>query len=80
MRKYYTILESDIGRPQIRAFNKLWPVSDFIGHIAPYDIGKRVYNFGHFIQVENDDQRKQRWGRQASQQSNILMLPEVHNA
>lgn len=54
---YYEIRSSDVGKPHIRAFGRVWPVSGFIGHIMSKDVGKRVYERGGIVQVENDDQR-----------------------
>lgn len=63
MRDFYTITEADVGRPLLKAFGRVWPVSGFIGQILEQDIGKRVYNFGDFLQVENNEQRDGRLKR-----------------
>ena len=60
---YYTLTDTDVGQPHIRAFGRIWPVSDFIGTILPKDVGKRVYRRGLHqggVQVENDAQRAAR--------------------
>lgn len=57
---YYEIKESDVGKATIKAFGKSWSVSDFMGRILPKDVGKRVYQRGDILQVENDEQRGRR--------------------
>jgi len=57
---FYTITAADVGRATIDAFGRSWLVSGFIGHIGTYDIGKRVYQVGDVLQVENDAQRDER--------------------
>lgn len=57
---YYTITDTDVSQPSIRAFGKVWSVSDFIGRILKRDVGKRVYQRGWIVQVENDAQRDAR--------------------
>ncbi len=65
MKLHYTLKKSDVGQPIIRAFGQIWVVTNFIGHIFPSDVGKRVYiikdtqEFG-ILQVENDKQRDSR--------------------
>lgn len=59
-RPYREILETDVGNYTFNAFGHVWLVSDFIGHIMPHDVGKRVYKVGDILQVENDEQRARR--------------------
>ena len=42
------------------AFGRVWMALDFIGRILPGDVGKRVYQVGGILQVENDEQRARR--------------------
>ncbi len=53
---FYEIKQSDVGRPHIKAFNHVWPVSNFIGRVMDIDVGKRVYQRGEILQVENQEQ------------------------
>ncbi len=62
MDQYYEIRHDDVGRRHIRAFGRVWPVTNFIGVILPRDVGKRVYLRGDVLQVENDEQRYAREG------------------
>ena len=59
-RPHYTITEADVERWRIRAFGKVWYVVYFMGRILPSDVGKRVYQRGDILQVENDAQRDAR--------------------
>lgn len=59
-RHYYTLTEGDVEQHMLRAFGKLWRVSDFMGRVLPRDVGKRVYQVGDILQVENDEQRAAR--------------------
>ena len=59
-RVYVEILASDVGQEHFRAFGRVWPVEDFIGQILASDVGKRVYQVGDILQVENDEQRAER--------------------
>ncbi len=54
--RHYTITAEDVGAAHIRIFNRLWPVSEFLGRIMIIDIGKRVYLRGGVLQVENQEQ------------------------
>lgn len=65
MRPYYTITPSDIGKPWIKAFGRVWSVSDWIGRILPLDVGKRVYQIDGILQVENQEQLLARQSREA---------------
>ena len=60
MRLYIEILECDVGQPTFKAFGRVWLTSGFIGHVLPGDMGKRVYQVGDILQVENDEQRDKR--------------------
>ena len=40
---FYTIKDSDVGKPILRAFGQVWLTVNFIGQILPIDVGKRVY-------------------------------------
>lgn len=57
-RSYYEIQPSDVGRARIAAFGRTWPVVDFLGRVLPLDVGKRVYESGGVLQVENEEQRR----------------------
>lgn len=57
---FYQLQPSDVERPFIRAFGRVWPTANFIGRVLPGDIGKRVYQVGDILQVENDKQRADR--------------------
>ncbi len=58
--KHYTLTAEDVGKPHLRAFGQVWPVSGFLGRILPNDVGKRVYLRGGILQVENDEQHEAR--------------------
>lgn len=59
-RQYYEIRPADVGRDHVKAFGRVWPASGFIGQILPMDVGKRCYDFGHYIAVENNEQLEKR--------------------
>lgn len=59
---YYELRQSDVGKPIIDAFGEKWLVSSFIGRILPQDVGKRVYERGGILQVENDEHLMSRIG------------------
>ena len=59
-RGYYEIAATDVGKPTIEAFGRIWRVADFIGRIQKQDIGKRIYRLGGIVQVENEAQRAAR--------------------
>jgi hypothetical protein len=66
--KYYTLVDRDVGKNHIKAFNRVWLVSDFMGRVLETDVGKRVYlacgdGYAPFLQVENDEQREARLKR-----------------
>lgn len=58
--EYYTLTRADVDRPVLRAFGRVWLVTNFIGHIHLRDVGKRVYLRDGVLQVENDEQRARR--------------------
>lgn len=60
MRSYYELQQSDVGRPFLKIFDRVWSVTDFMGRILPGDVGKRVYLVSGILQVENDAQRAKR--------------------
>lgn len=60
---FITLTSKHVGRRIIQAFGKSWFVSDFIGQILPQDVGKRVYDKGHYLAVENNEQMKNRIGK-----------------
>lgn len=68
MAYFHTITPDDVGRPLLKAFGHQWPVSTFLGGVLAADVGKRVYlavndeGTGHYLQVENDEQRAARLG------------------
>lgn len=57
-RPFYTITADDINSPTIRAFNRVWLVSDFIGRVLSQDVGKRVYLVHGVLQVEEQLQER----------------------
>jgi hypothetical protein len=59
-RPFYTLTRDDVGKISIHAFGKVWPVVNFIGRVMSRDAGKRVYQVGDVLQVENDQQRTAR--------------------
>ncbi len=60
-KPYYTIKTEDVARANLRAFGRVWSVSDIMGRVLPSDVGKRAYlNPSGFVQVENNEQRDQR--------------------
>jgi len=60
---FYTLRDSDIGKPWIRAWGHVWLTSGFIGRVLPGDVGKRVYLVDDILQVENDEQLARRIAR-----------------
>lgn len=60
MRSYYELQQSDVGRPFLKIFDRVWSVKDFLGRVLPGDVGKRVYLVSGILQVENDAQRAER--------------------
>lgn len=60
---YYVIKPSDVGRPHITMFDRVWRVSDLIGRVLLQDVGKRVYLQGGMPQVENSEQLEARRDR-----------------
>lgn len=65
MREYREITIADIGKVMFPAFGRKWSTCNFIGRILPGDVGKRVYQVGDILQVENDEQRDERINMQA---------------
>lgn len=59
-RAFYTIKPGDVNKYQITAFGRPWPVQSLMGRIMPHDVGKRVYQVGRILQVENEEQRARR--------------------
>lgn len=68
MRPYYELRTEDINRAVIKAFGRTWPVSNFLGRVLPGDVGKRVYQVGDILQVENDEQRDTRLQEEESEE------------
>ena len=62
MGKYYTIKKRDVGKRTIKAFGKVWLVSDFLGLMFDQDVGKIVYERGGILQVESSEQMAKRIG------------------
>lgn len=75
--RFYTLRPSDVGKTTLAAFGRTWLVVNFMGHIGPHDVGKRVYCVAdpgsqtgpgaspvprYLLQVENDEQRDRRTG------------------
>jgi hypothetical protein len=65
MRQFYELTAADVGKATIRAFGRIWWVTDFIGRVLPQDVGKRVVQVSGILQVENDEQRDRRLNRPA---------------
>lgn len=63
--KYVEITQKHVGQILIHAWGREWRVSEFIGRILPKDIGKRIYKVGDILQVENDQQRSKRQGKES---------------
>lgn len=61
-RPYYTLTADDVGKPTIHAFGHTWLVMNFMGRVLDRDIGKRVYELGGILSVENDEQLAARLG------------------
>lgn len=61
---YREITKGDVGKAVFTAFGKQWMASSFIGRILKQDVGKRVYLIGDILQVENDQQFKERISKQ----------------
>jgi hypothetical protein len=64
-RLFFTVGPEHVGRAFVKAFGRVWPVSDFLGVVLASDKGKRVYRVrdnagGHYLQAENDEQRDRR--------------------
>lgn len=55
-RDFFTLTHDHVGKPAISAWGRSWLVTDFMGRVLPLDVGKRVYNVGGVLQVENDEQ------------------------
>jgi hypothetical protein len=64
-RLVHTISAADIGKRTIRIEDRPRSVADFIGHVMPRDVGKRVYVVGDVLQVENDIQLRDRRASEA---------------
>lgn len=62
---YYTITEADVGQPIIHAFGRVHLVSGFLGRVLAGDVGKRVYQRGGILQIENNEQRDARVRKEA---------------
>jgi hypothetical protein len=62
VREYYTLVDRDVGKNWLLAFEQTWLVSDFMGRILPTDVGKRVYQQGDVLQIESNNQRSRRFG------------------
>lgn len=56
-RPFYTLKDSDVGKSSLRIFGRYVATTNFIGRIMPMDVGKRVYDVGGILQVENEEQR-----------------------
>lgn len=75
-QSFYTIRVTDVGKPTLKIFGRVWPVSDFIGKIMTQDVGKRVYLVGGILQVENEAQLKVRLAREGGQKNPKITLPD----
>jgi hypothetical protein len=62
---FYELQASDIGKASIKAFGRSRLTSNFIGRVLPGDVGKRVFQRGDILQVENDQQRDARLAKGA---------------
>ena len=60
-REYYVLGYRDVGKNHLKAFGRVWLVSNFMGRVLEHDVGKRVYlTCKDVLQVENDEQREAR--------------------
>lgn len=61
---FYTVKKSDVGKKTVCAFGKRWDITEHgWGSTLKLDVGKRVFNQGDFLAIENGDQRDRRLGR-----------------
>lgn len=56
----HEITEEDVGKPFVAIGGQLRWVSHWIGRILPQDVGKHAYLVGDVVQVESDEQFRQR--------------------
>lgn len=63
----FTITAEHVRNP--RTLGPFWrKLHQALGELLPCDVGKRVYDFGDFYQVENDEQRSKRIGEKSNGQ------------
>lgn len=70
-REFYTIQETDVGRPNIRAFGRMCAIQGVMGRIMIRDVGKRIYQTwdnAHHTQILEVESREQFEKRQAGEQ------------
>lgn len=76
-REFYTITADDVGKVSHKIHGRTWLASSWIGQVLPGDVGKRVYLVGDVLQVENDEQRDQRVGKQLHWTKSLNSLNEA---
>jgi hypothetical protein len=59
-RPFYEVAAADVGKARIRAFGRTWDLRAVCGPLQPIDIGKRIYQVGEILQIENQEQRAAR--------------------
>ncbi len=61
MKTVHTIHPDDIGKRFIKiAAGDTISVTNLMGHIASYDVGKKIVKTGEIFQVENTEQLNER--------------------
>ena len=63
-RCVYTVQEGDIGRRTLAIEGQLIDVGDVCGPMQPIDVGKRIFESGGVLQIENESQLNRRQRRQ----------------
>ena len=78
----YEITEKDIGKKHIKYVScpccmktNVISITDLMGHIVSYDVGKRIYKVGGVYQVENKEQLDKRLN--ASKREHLGMFISV---
>jgi hypothetical protein len=62
---HFTIREYHVGLTFIRWQGRTWGLTSVLGRIQPSDVGKRIYNVGGILQVENKEQRDKRLAKES---------------
>lgn len=56
MADFYEIKKTDVGAFAIVFRDKSWVIANFMGRVLLQDVGKRIFERGGILQVENDKQ------------------------